>query len=333
MTPKKHSEFKIEEYTPDRLHDWESFLENSANGTIFHSQKFLDYHPPGRFNNHHLFLSMRNKTRAIFTGAVIDNGDGPELHSYPGASYGGFVIRKDADFQDYFGMVEALTEYCGDKGFKKIRLTQTPIIYHPQHQQGIEFALQVQGYEPEIIELTQSVNLKMIGEDVYSSLVDKTRNACRQAEKKGIIYRENEPLNSKNIADFYDILFKNRNELGVHPTHTDEELNLLSKLIGDNLHLAFVETEGKRVAGLLHFICNSRVLLLFYVCHYREYQHLKPVPYLLAKTIEWAESQGFEELDFGISTVKGEPTTGLLKFKENFRARPFLRTTYVKELE
>lgn len=322
------SDFTIIRYTPAMEEEWEEFLASSANGTIFHSQRFMAYHPPGRFKHHHLFFRLRGKIRALFTGAEVEGEGGRELRSHPGASFGGFVVKTGADFEDCFGMVDALLDYARGEGFKSVRLTQTPIIYHLHQHQGIEFALTAHGFNPEWVELTQSVDLTGVGDDPFAFLVDKTRNACRQAIKNGLIYQEAVELNEKDIADFYHILVENRRTLGVTPTHTEAELMALSRLIPENLHLSFVEYRGKRIAGLLHFACNRKVVLLFYICHLREYQALKPAPFLLANTLNWAKGEGFKELDFGISTVKGVPTRGLLKFKENFRARPFLRTTY-----
>ena len=275
---------------------------------------------------------MRNKIRAVVTGAEIETPDGVEFSSYPGASYGGIVIKSDADFEDCFGVVKALIKYCKETGFSSISLTQTPILYYKVPQQGIEFALIRHGFEVSRCELTQSVELQKLSTNPLDSLVDKTRNACRQAEKHGCIYREGVELSGENLTDFHKLLYENRKYLGVRPTHTLDELITLAKLIPEKLHLSFIEHDSERIAGLLHFICNPRVALLFYVCHNREKQNLKPAPYILANTLNWAKQGGYAELDFGISTVKGEPNRGLLKFKENFRTRPFLRNSYYLKL-
>ncbi len=259
--------------------EWEEFLSESDNGTIFHSQRFLSYHSADRFKHHHLIFKLRGKTRAIFTGAEIQSEKGLTLRSHPGASYGGIVMKSEADFEDYYGIVQALLNYSRENDIKSIILTQTPTIYHAHGAQGVEFALSRFGFKSAVVELTQSVNLTKLGYDAFESVVDKTRNACRQAHKKGVIYQENVPLTEENIKDFYEILVENRRTLNVTPTHTEDELNRLARLIPENLHLSFAEADGERIAGLLHFICNPRVVLLFYVCHKRNKQSLKPAPF------------------------------------------------------
>jgi hypothetical protein len=323
------SEFTIIRYNPELRKEWEELLIHSNNGTIFHSHQFFDYHPAEKFCHHHLMFKMRGKYRALFTAAEIESEKGWELRSHPGASYGGFVIRPEADFQDYFNMVGALVDYAQKSGFQAIRLTQTPLIYYRHPIQGIEYALYHHGFQTELCALTQSVNLQSLKDNIIDSLVDKTRNAFRQALKKGMVYSEGVALSAENLSDFHRILTENRRFLGVKPTHTLEELIRLAELIPDKLHLAFAEKDGVKVAGLLHFICNPQVVLLFYVCHLRDKQDLKSAPFLLANSLKWAKENGYQELDFGISTVeKGLPNPGLLKFKENFCTRPFLRNTY-----
>lgn len=36
--------------------DWDNFVLNSNNGTMFHSRKFLSYHPEGRFKDTSLVI-------------------------------------------------------------------------------------------------------------------------------------------------------------------------------------------------------------------------------------------------------------------------------------
>lgn len=329
----KNSNFIVEQYHPALSEEWDNFILKSSNGTIFHSQRFFAYHPGKRFKHHHLIFRMRNKIRAVFTAAEIESDHGRELRSHPGASYGGFVMKQNSDFEDYLGVVKALIRYGSENGFDAISLTQTPLIYHAEFNQGIDFALEKCGFSVSCSEFTQSVDLTRFSNHPEDDLVDKTRNACRKARKAGLKYLENVELTPDNLSDFHHILNENRKALGVKPTHTLDELVKLSQLIPEYLHLAFIEHESKRIAGLLHFVCNPSVLLLFYVCHDRTEQSLKPVPLIMANTLKWAKNKGFRELDFGISTVKGDPNLGLIKFKENFRTRPFLRNTYFLKLK
>ena len=45
--------------------DWDRFVLNSDNGTIFHTRKFLSYHPKTRFKEASIVVTKNNKTLVI----------------------------------------------------------------------------------------------------------------------------------------------------------------------------------------------------------------------------------------------------------------------------
>src|SRR4051812_31086914 len=70
---------------------WDRFVKTSMNGTVFHRQKFLRYHPEGRFDFHHLMFFRGEKLVAVLPGRLINNG---KVYDSPaGASYGSFVTE------------------------------------------------------------------------------------------------------------------------------------------------------------------------------------------------------------------------------------------------
>ncbi|HET9135655.1 MAG TPA: GNAT family N-acetyltransferase, partial [Candidatus Kapabacteria bacterium] len=57
------------EYDPS-LHKtkWDAFVDRSMNGTVFHKQQFLEYHPEGRFDFHHLMFFQGEHLVAVLPG-------------------------------------------------------------------------------------------------------------------------------------------------------------------------------------------------------------------------------------------------------------------------
>src|SRR5215471_12773101 len=72
--------------------EWERFLAQSANGTLFHDLRFLRYHPEHRFCFHHLIFKQRGKTNALLTGGLAETAEGLMFCSPLGASIGGFAV-------------------------------------------------------------------------------------------------------------------------------------------------------------------------------------------------------------------------------------------------
>ncbi|GIS72345.1 MAG: hypothetical protein CM1200mP10_19220 [Candidatus Neomarinimicrobiota bacterium] len=65
------------------------------NGTIFHTRKFLAYHPQDRFIDHSLIFCKKNKPYVLLPAAEVINVQDKMLISHPGASMGSFVVPED----------------------------------------------------------------------------------------------------------------------------------------------------------------------------------------------------------------------------------------------
>lgn len=307
---------------------WEEFWQDAVNGTLFHSLKFLSYHPENRFRQHHLGFRRKGNLVGIFLGAERDEDGVKTWVSHPGVSYGGPTWSRKLKYHQLESLITALIEYARDQDFQRIRMTLPPVIYNSSPEQSLDFALMRHGFKVVRSELTQAVRLDFDENSLMDQMVNKSRTAYRKAIKEGLKFRIIENPTQAEYDRFWEILVENRAGLGVVPAHSREEIELLHNLVPDKLMMAAIEHEGRMVTVIWNFICNRRTVLEFYMAHTAEAQILRPVTYLTYHTLLWAKRQGFKWLDFGISSIDGEPTWGLMKYKENFRARHFLRTTY-----
>ena len=313
--------------------EWEEFWRSAVNGTMFHSLRFLSYHPPERFNHHHVTFRRKGNLVGIFPGAVIQEKDGSKSWvSHPGASYGGPAWSTKLKYHHLESLVHALVDYAARCGFQRIKLTPPPVIYNDHPVQDLDFALTGMKFSQIRQELTQAVHLDFPKNSLLDTFVNKTRTAYRSAVKNGLQFRVIEKPGAADLDRFWEILVENRRGLGVVPAHNRQEIERLHHLMPDRLMLAVIEHGSRTIAVIWNFICNQNALLEFYMAHEVEYQQLRPVPLLTHHTMQWAKQKGFRYLDFGISSVWGDPTWGLLRFKENFGSRHYLRVTYQLEL-
>jgi len=110
---------RIEEYEPGRRAAWNDFVASGVNGTVFHSQDFLDYHPPGRFDFRHLMFYDGDTLVAVLPGAVKERS----YVSPSGASFGGFAFREYLSLADADRVVKAFVGWCRERGIEQARLT------------------------------------------------------------------------------------------------------------------------------------------------------------------------------------------------------------------
>ena len=70
---------KVKNFLKNNYLAWDSFVRSANNGTIFHLQEFLNYHPEDRFKDNSLEFYKNNKLLSVFPAADIFK-DGKRLH-------------------------------------------------------------------------------------------------------------------------------------------------------------------------------------------------------------------------------------------------------------
>ena len=311
---------------------WRDHVLSSDNGTIFHLPEFLAYHPPGRFDDHHLIVEdSKGRVEAILTGAVVKReGDESWLWSYPGASWGGPVVRDDITLSRVEAILEGILGYCRRQGWSGIGITLPPEPYYRRFHNYIDFVLVKRGFRYLKRELTAVIDLKRLGDDVELAFRESVRRGIRKAVRNDLVFREN-----SDFAAFYPVLESNLQQRhGVRPTHSLEELERLRNLTGDSIRQFTVSRRSEHsreevLAGMVMFHCNPRVTLAFYISHDDQHQALRPVNLLYRGVIEWARDLGYHYLDLGTYTLEMEVNYGLCRFKESFSARGFFRNTFI----
>lgn len=303
---------------------WDLMVLDANNGTLFHTRRFLSYHPPGRFTDHSLIFNKNNQPYILFPAAEKEIDGKRFLVSHPGTSYGSFIVPEDISFADSYDIVESLIEYAKAQKFDGIRLTPPPTIYNRRLSNYIDFSLLQHGFRY----LRREISSILFLEDTIEQNLDKFKpshkRAVRKAIKEGVVVRE-----SDKFDEFYSILQNNlKIRHNVTPTHTLDELLKLKELFPNDVKLFGAFLGDKMVAGVVNFICTKDIVLAFYISHDEKYQETRALNLLFYSIFDWAITNNFKVFDFGIFTVNEEPNFGLARFKENFGASGMFRDTF-----
>ncbi|MEX2115512.1 MAG: GNAT family N-acetyltransferase [Bacteroidota bacterium] len=302
---------------------WDSFVLNSNNGTMFHLQRFLEYHSRP-FPWHHLLFLKKGEIQAVLPAARM----GTVLESPIGASYGSFVTP-DLPFDSAIELVDTFAGYCRDSGIERALLTPPPFIYQSVVSQNIDYALAYRGFDFDKHYISHAISLT--GRNFFKTF----QATARRYVRKYLREREITIEISDDLDVFYPILVENKRRHDVTPTHSLEELRTLKKLFPDRLVLFLVRRGKKPIAGSLVFVCNSRVVLCFYNMLLYEYEHLNPIHAVMYEVVAWAAQQQCSWVDIGVSqdtkaVNQMTPAMSLIRFKEKFGARGILRSTFHK---
>ncbi len=315
---------EIKKFIEEQSDLWEKIVKKANNGTLFHTRKFLSYHPPGRFADHSLIFYKNNQPYILFPAADKEYDGKRFLVSHPGSSYGSFVTPEDISFADSYAVVEYLIDYAKKQDFDGIRLTPPPTIYNRRLSNYIEFALIQHGFAYLKREVSSILFLEETIDQNLAKFKPSHRQAVRKAIKAGVEVRE-----SANFDEFYEILKKNlKIRHNVTPTHTLDELLKLKELFPEKINLFGAFIDDKMVAGVVNFIATPDVVLAFYISHDEKYQETRALNLLFYSIFDWAIKNEFKVFDFGIFTVNEEPNFGLARFKENFGASGMFRDTF-----
>ncbi|MCI0450579.1 MAG: GNAT family N-acetyltransferase [Chlorobi bacterium] len=318
----------IVKYERKYLDQWEDFVASSNNGTIFHSRKFLSYHSPDKFKDNSLLFLEDKKIVALLTAAEIKKDDIATLWSHMGASFGGFVYKETLGIRQAFDLTETLIDYSLKNNFKKIVVTNVPIVYHKRYNEYFDFAFIRNGFNYLKREVTSVITLNVDEDNVMKLIKPESRTSVRRAEKLGVVVKK-----SNDFEEYYEILKSNlAMRHNVQPAHTLNELIKLKELYSQKIQLYGAYLEKKMIAGVVNFYCNDKVVLVFYISHNQEFQQYRAVNLLFYTIIKDAISRGLRFLDFGLFTVNMDPNWGLGKFKESFGARGILRDTFYLDL-
>jgi len=313
---------EIIEYSDNWKEKWDKFVIESNNGTIFHQQKFFDYHTPNKFSFKHLIFTENNNIVAVLPGGIIKES----FESPIGASYGS-LVTKDIKFSKALELVDTLINYGKQNSLKELVLTSAPRIYEKHPNENLDFAMLWSGFNYSLHYISSAIKL-FPDQDIFQRFQPTVRRNVRKYLNSNELRVE---MNDR-YDEFYPILLDNKARHNVKPTHSLEDLLKLKQLFPDYIKLFMVYYKDKPIAGSNLFICNEVVTLCFYNMLLYEFEHLKPIHRVMYEVVKWSTENGYQYVDIGVSqdTKAANPMTPsmpLIDFKEKFDAKTVMRNT------
>ncbi len=313
---------------------WDAFVGRSMNGTAFHLQQFLSYHPAGKFDFHHLLFFDRDRLVAVLPGGLTNSGR--RYESPIGASYGSFVVE-DIDAATALAIVWAFEDHIEQLGIEEVHLTSAPVLYQPVLSQNLEFALLYSGYAYQRHYISHITLLPESG-DPAEAFDPIAKRYIRRAKSHypGVTIDEiTTETFDQALEEFYPIIVSNKARRDAKPTHSLDDLKQLNKLLPELIKLWLLRLDGELIAGSLIFLPNKRVPLSFYPMMRYEFSDVRPIYLLSEIMMQWAQQNGYRYFDLGVSQDTNDenpmtPALSLIEFKEKFNSRGILRSTLAK---
>ena len=324
---------EILKYSHNMNTQWDQFISDSFNGTIFHSRKFLAYHIDRNFEDCSLIFKKRGTIIAVLPAAII-NKDQKTFFSHPGASFGG-IVHKNLSFDDCNIILELINTFCVENKFDSIFIVQTPTIYNKHNQNEIvDYTLKLNHYKN--IENYIS-NVLIVENDIKNQIIKIAKNKNRTLGFYDGLIKDYE-LEFKwvdDFDDFYPILISNKKKHNARPTHSKKELEVLKTSFPSDVLQLMLYHKNIPIGGMTIFKANTKGAILFYSMFDYEYNKMQPIPLLMHYIIRWAKENDLIFIDYGISHMPQAdnpltPSKSLIKFKEEFGCFGIIRNAYNK---
>ena len=290
-------------YHVHRLHEWDSFVNTSKNGTFIHKRAFMEYHED-RFVDSSFMIYEDEQLMGLFPA----NSVGDSLYSHQGLTYGGIILQRNAGLSSvvkWFGeLIHQLKIYFHDVLIKSI-----PAFY----------------YDPSSFEESYALyhyNAQLVRRDTYF-VIDLNRELCfkkrrlrgiRKGSKYGVKMEK-----STNFKPFWnDVLIPNlKKKYNVNPLHSVKEIEELHQKFPEHIELQCAYLGDELVAGICMFLTKT-TMHAQYIASTKLGRDIGALDFLIDQLINQKSNRRYFSL--GITNEKNnlEMNWGLVEWKEGF---------------
>ncbi len=282
---------RIERYTSDKKELWDSFVEESKNGTFLFKRGYMDYHSD-RFDDFSL-MAYNEKGRPVALLPACKDGD--TVYSHRGLTYGGWIMSlRHFDVTDMLAVWDGMKKYFVAVGVKHLEYKAVPHIYHCYPSEEDVYAL----FRNQA-RISASFVSTAIPLDDPLGFNENARRGMKCAKQAGVIVEETD-----DYAGFWSVLSQLLKErYGTQPVHTLQEIELLHSRFPENIKLYVAKKDSRILAGTVMYY-SATVAHAQYIAASEDGKRVKALP-LLFDYVMRNECNGFRYFDFGTSNEDG----------------------------
>lgn len=283
--------------TSSDLQQWDDYVRNHTDGTIYHLSKWQTV-VENAFHHNNLSLVAEKQGSIVGIMPLIELKSrlfGHSLCSVPFAELGG-PLADNSQISDE--LLQHATVLATDLGCDYIEM---------KNKVGLP------GLPTKDLYVNFSREIFTEVEDNLSAIPRKSRAAVRKGIKEGLVAT----FGVDGFDDFYQIMAHSYHQLGT-PIFAKSFFKAFLDVFGDDCSVMVVRTrDGRPIAGVLSFYYQER-LLPFYAGSLSEYRNLCPNDFMYWELMKDGCEKGYKIFDYGRSKVD----TGSYSFKKHWGFEP-----------
>ncbi|WP_037155093.1 GNAT family N-acetyltransferase [Rhizobium freirei] len=295
---------EIVPFTQSEREIWNALNAEARNGHFLFDRRFMEYHSDRFQDCSYIFM---DEGKPI--GLLPANIAGDTLYSHQGLTFGGLVVDQRVTSVRMLAIWDILLHRLREQGVRRLIYKALPSIYHRAPAQEDLYALF--RHRAQLIRRDVTTTIDYLSPGVRSK---RRERGVKKAVKAQLHFTE-----SQDWPAFWRILSDTlQSRHGVAPTHTLQEIILLSERLPEAIKLYLAEQDSQAVAGVVMFD-TATVAHAQYIAASEQGRDVAALDGLFDFLIErYRHSHRF--FDFGISNEDGGRilNEGLVTQKEEF---------------
>ena len=241
-------------------------------------------------------------------------------------TFGGLMLNEPVEMQLIEQFINVIKEYLIKNGARAISIKCPPFSHDLATSSVMTNILLRQGFRLSGHELNYDMQVD------GSAFIDRIDYGNVKRVRKCI--RENlfaEQVDSIDFPLVYQVIKENRERRGFPLTMSAEQLGKMLEIFPDKMKLFAVYKDNEKSSMLASAVCMALTDTILYVFYWGDIagaESYSPIALLASNIYEFCQKHGFKILDVGTSTVSGEPSYGIVKFKRNLGFSESLKLSF-----
>ncbi|WP_299246699.1 GNAT family N-acetyltransferase [uncultured Aquimarina sp.] len=307
--------YTIKRYHKDDYSLWNSFIDNSKNGTFLFYRDFMEYHSD-RFQDFSLLIYDKKKIIAVFPSNIKDE----KIYSHQGLTYGGLVLGKSIGGEKVRNILSDIIDFLSSRTIDCLYVKLLPIFYHQKPSNEFAFFFSEFGAE-------------LYGRDLNLAIDYNLPSTIHKSKLKHYEKRRNIGFEIVEVDDFSgfwnEVLIPRLQERhSTKPVHTLEEIHLLKDKFPESIKQFVISLDDEILAGITIFKTKEVVKSQYGAVTDQGEKH-RALDFLFISLINQYREEGYRFFDMGTVT---ENNFGLLKQKEELGCEIYTQDFYRLDL-
>ena len=289
-----------------------SFLQAKSNH-LFNEPAYFKLHSQSD-NDCYAQLVRRDNKKVYATLAFHHTADGNYFSPGRG-TFGGLSLNEELELFALEKFIQAVTLHVRNQGAQMMCIKCAPAS-HDNALFAIEFNILTRlGFRSFDSELNYSMHTDI---RAFKDRIDYGNvKRIRKMKREGFICGR---ADVELLPAVHKLLAENRARQGVLVSMSLDQLRLMFSLFPEKMHLFAVYRNSTRQEMVAAAVCIEVSSSILYVLYWGDQEGMRsysPVAMVAASIYAYCAEHGFNLMDIGISTLKGEPNHGLVNFKRN----------------